>query len=119
MEFLKEIASQLGAKTEQIVLAEAEQRRRQGGEEFYISLNLRVPSLEDYRYELFCLVQTEPATFFPLAIPQEDDEYRPSSDLQNQSEFEDYVRWKLSSNETKNIIRALIAQAKHVDLAPA
>lgn len=97
---LKEQATLLGKKTNQMLRGHV----RTWPDEPYVhhAFNVRVPSLDDYSYELF--VVSHPATeLYPVTY----------NGLNFQTE-DDFVKWlgqKLSSAETQKIVRNLLAQA--------
>lgn len=120
VQFLREAAKGLGAKTNQIVLADAT---------FYgtyhyrkLELTLRVPSMGNYRYGLmdFLLPTAPPDLYYPIetdsAPALDEGETRTLSD---QSAFEQFVAGQLNSPETRRIIQSLVAQVQLTATEPA
>jgi hypothetical protein len=101
-DILREQAALLGPKTKNIVLADVEARPMKTGG-FELLFFLRVPALDDYRFDLFTL--THGIDLYPI---QSSD-----GDLQNEDELKSYIGKKLSDEKTVKIIRLLVSQAKH------
>jgi len=117
---LREQASLLGTKTKNLVEATVDTSVDPNGQ-FVHRFTLVVPSLSSYKYELFRIEHG--IASYPIAVAPE----VPSqlsrgpvnltamgpliSQLQTEQEFVDWLRNKLSSDETKRIIANLLAQA--------
>lgn len=105
---LKEQASLLGKRTQNLV----EARVIQGGSHsparypFYYYFQLIAPALDNYRYNLFSI--SHGVQFYPVRIEFEDSD----TEVQSEDEFMSELERIFSSDKTKGIISALIAQSK-------
>jgi hypothetical protein len=118
---LREQASLLGTKTKNLVEATVDTSVDPNGQ-FVHRFTLVVPSLGSYKYELFRIehgVAIYPISF-ASEVPSAQLSREPvnrlmnprlSSQLETEQEFVDWLRQKLSSDETKRIIANLLAQA--------
>src|ERR1700688_3150068 len=97
---LREQAALLGNKTQNLV--EARVRTLVFAGSFHLYFELVAPALNDYTYCLFEL-EHGPA-FYPVRV-------RPSKELQTEEQLVDWLRRRLSSDETKKIVGNLLAQA--------
>ncbi len=107
LSILKEQASLLGQKTQNLV--EAEVQTKPLGADFSHSFFLVAPPLDNYRYKLFEI--HHPIDMYPVKIVDENGgiRYEPRS----QDEFIAKLREVLTSEKTKSVIRALIAQSQN------
>jgi hypothetical protein len=98
-------AALLGQKTNQQITANVQSL---GGNpaEFTWSFQLMSPSLGSYRYELFRV--THPLTLYPATFIWEE---HPNATVQNEEGFKNFLKQVIGSDQTKNIIQALLAQA--------
>jgi hypothetical protein len=102
---LKEQAAALGPKTKGLVTAEV--LPTQTGNPQYLAyiFHLVAPAV-NYRYQMFTV--THPISLYPVTTS-----YRnTSSSLTGETEFRAWLKELLSSDETKRIVAALIAQSK-------
>ncbi len=97
---LREQASLLGKKTQQVVEAEVE--TQVFDKLFLHAFNLVVPALSYYRYNLFTVKHG--IDFYPLDVGI-------GSYLKTEDEFLKWLGAQLSSPETKRIIGNLLAQS--------
>ena len=119
---LREQASLLGTKTKNLVEATVDTSVTPGGQ-FVHRFTLVVPSLSSYKYELFRIEHG--VAIYPIKVSSEVPLARTSRGLEEhllayaslnpqldtEQEFVDWLRNKLSSDETKRIIANLLAQA--------
>jgi hypothetical protein len=119
---LREQASLLGTKTKNLVEATVDTSVDARGR-FVHRFTLVVPSLSSYRYELFRIEHG--VAIYPIKVSSEVPPARTSRglaeellafgslnpQLETEQEFVDWLRQKLSSDETKRIIANLLAQA--------
>jgi hypothetical protein len=118
---LREQASLLGTKTKNLVDATVDTSVTPDGQ-FVHRFTLVVPSLSSYKYELFRIEHG--VASYPITVASEVPSAqltrglvnllvnpRLSPQLQTEQEFVDWLRHKLSSDETKRIIANLLAQA--------
>ena len=119
---LREQASLLGTKTKNLVEATVDTSVTPDGQ-FVHRFTLVVPSLSNYRFELFRIEHG--LAIYPIAVAPEVlsaqsgrgavnllvNPLLMSSRLRTEPEFVDWLRRKLSSTETKRIIANLLAQA--------
>ncbi|MCZ6675995.1 MAG: hypothetical protein O7E52_01970 [Candidatus Poribacteria bacterium] len=106
---LRQQAALLGEKTQNLV--EAEISSSSIGSGFRHHFNLVVPALDNYRFRLFYI--THPISLYPINIsvssPGKDDTV---IEVKSEDEFTKALRGIFSSEETKRIIQALIAQSQ-------
>jgi len=102
---LKEQATLLGAKTGQLVTAEVESRAED--EWFFHRFYLVAPALE-YKYKLFTV--RHPISLYPMFTYSGGGPW--SAPIDSEAGFLDWLRKALTSEETRRIVRALIAQSK-------
>ena len=101
---LREQAALLGPKTQQLVVADVESMA--SGENFYHRFYLLVPTLDNYRYELFALSHS--ILLYPATVS-----YKSMGiHIENEEALKTWLKNVLSSKETTKIIEALLAQAK-------
>ncbi|MBI1927487.1 hypothetical protein HYR99_25005 [Candidatus Poribacteria bacterium] len=103
---LRQQATLLGEKTQNLVVAEVSSENRNGS--FWYGFNLVAPALGNYRFRLFSIIHN--IDFYPVEI----DFFAVDGIVKVESEkaFLEELRKLLSSEETKRIIRALIAQSQ-------
>jgi hypothetical protein len=97
---LREQASLLGTKTANLIEAAVETETSKG--DFRHLFNLVVPALNNYTYRLFAIQHG--INFYPVRVFHEE------LDLKTEDDFIDWLRSKLSSDDTKKIIGNLLAQ---------
>jgi hypothetical protein len=103
---LREQAALLGTKTKNLVEATVDTSVNPlARNEFIHRFALVVPSLGNYKYELFRIEHG--VAIYPIHTS----EPPPALGLETEQEFVDWLRRKLSSVETKRIIANLLAQA--------
>ena len=98
---LKEQAALLAKKTQGVI--EANVVSSISSNQFVHRFRLTVPALEDYIYELFSI--SHAASVYPVEAEPH------GAILSDEKAFVDWLRDKLSSEETKRIIGNLLAQA--------
>ena len=102
---LREQASLLGTKTKNLVEATVDTSVNPlARNEFIHRFALVVPSLGNYKYELFRIEHG--VAIYPIHTSEP-----PALGLETEQEFTDWLHRKLSSAETKRIIANLLAQA--------
>jgi len=101
---LKEQATLLGTKTDQLVAAEVESRAE--ADVFFHRFYLVAPALE-YKYKLFTV--RHPVSLYPMVGYFSDGR---QEQIHSEEEFIEWLRGVLTSEETRGIVRALIAQSK-------
>lgn len=99
-DILREQAALLGRKTRNLV--EAKVYTSVVGRDFIHTLDLVVPTLDDYTYQLIWI--SHGIELYPVGT----DDKR----LNSEPEFTEWVHRKLSSEETRRILASLLAQAK-------
>ncbi len=99
---MREQAAILGQKTGNIVEARVVTETQYTGE-FYIGLDLVVPSLDNYTYRLLKIAH--PITLYPIK------DLASYQEIQDETAFVEWLRTKLSSAETRGIIGNLFSQA--------
>jgi hypothetical protein len=104
LSILKEQASVLGAKTANAVIAEVTSKSEAGL--FYHRLFLVVPVLDNYRYQL--LTVNNGVKLYPLELKWAGRSYR----CLDEADFKERLKETLSSDETRILLAALVAQAK-------
>jgi hypothetical protein len=104
---LREQAALLAEKTKGLV--EGEVKSSASGTSFSHCLELRVPALEDYRYQL--LTVGHPIEQYPVTIGFGGG-MRPPINAEDEPAFVRALREVLSSDETKRVIRGLVAQVQ-------
>ncbi|MEI7866918.1 MAG: hypothetical protein WCI11_03430 [Candidatus Methylumidiphilus sp.] len=110
---LREQASLLGKKTQNVVLAEVV---TSAGSRFHHRFNITAPALGDYSYTLFSI--NHPIGPYPLEVDLDDDiakELGKSIDrnmtIENEADFINLLNQILKAERTKHIIRILLAQS--------
>ena len=102
---LREQATALGEKTRNVVTAEVESDSE--GKLFVHNLYLVAPSIR-YRYQLLTI--RHPILFYPMTVTT------PNTPkwiaVTSEGEFLDWLKTVLASEDTKRVIRALIAQSQ-------
>lgn len=101
---MREQAALLGKKTKNIIEGAVETRISDGA--FHHSLDLVVPSLDNYTYRLLSIEHG--VELYPVTVG--DSRFLNRSKLKTEEEFEAWLRDRLSSPETKRIIGNLLAQ---------
>ena len=112
---LREQAEELGRKTRNLVLGEAVSNKISMGKdkeelEKYVigeTLNLIVPSLDNYRYRLLELYHS-PTLVYPLSTSWHLDV---GEKINDEEELKKYLQREFNSSKTITIIQALISQA--------
>jgi hypothetical protein len=99
---LREQAALLGSKTQNVVEAKVSTQAQSG--KFYHRFRLVVPAL-DYTYELFKI--TTGVNPYPVTV----DALLDGTEFKTEEAFTNWLKAKLSSAETKQIISNLLAQA--------
>jgi len=99
---LREQASALGAKTNNLLAADISVRSGDG--RFYITFSIVVPSLDDYTYQLF--VVRHGVDLYPVQV------IGTAESLEDEKSFTDWLHNQLSSPKTMQIIRNLLSQAR-------
>lgn len=99
---LRQQATLLGQKTNQLVVAEVNTQSQ--GPNFQHSFVIVAPALDNYRYELFSVHHG--ITFYPMTVVRENSPER----VDSQEQFLGWLRTILSSPRTKNIVQSLLAQ---------
>jgi hypothetical protein len=103
---LREQAALLGPKTQQLVVAEVASTSSSAN--FMHTFYLAVPTLDNYRYELF-RIQHGILLYPVVGI------YRSiQTQLSSEEHLKDWLKKVLTSNETVRLIQALLAQARKV-----
>jgi len=111
--FLREQASFLGKKTQNVVLAEVVPI---SGVNFFLRFNIKAPALGDYSYTLFTIIHS--IGLYPLEIELDDDvakelglEISTSTTVKDEDELIQLLGKVLKAERTKHIIRILLAQS--------
>jgi hypothetical protein len=99
---LREQATLLGPKTQNLIEAKVATTTELGT--FFHSFNLVVPAQDSYTYRLFRI--SRQIELHPIRVHGD-----PIVDLANEGAFRDWLRQRLSSEETRRIIASLTAQA--------
>lgn len=107
LSILKEQASLLGQKTQNLV--EAEVQTTPLGADFSHSFFLVAPALDNYRYKIFWV--RHPIDMYPVKIIDENGAIR--YEARSQDEFIGRLKEVLTSEKTKSVIKALIAQSQN------
>lgn len=104
---LREQAAALGEKTRNVVTAEVESESPSDDKFFTYSLYLVAPAIR-YRYQLLTI--RHPITLYPVSVttPKMPNYVKVGSE----EDFANWLKTVLASNETKTIIRALMAQSQ-------
>jgi hypothetical protein len=106
---LREQAAALGEKTRNVVTAEVESESVPPSDEklFTYSLYLVAPAIR-YRYQLLTI--RHPITLYPISVTTPK---MPNwAKVGSEQDFANWLKTVLASNETKMIIRALMAQSQ-------
>jgi hypothetical protein len=98
---LREQAGLLGPKTHNLIEAKVETEAGEG-DGFMHSFYLVVPALDNYRYRLFKIYH--PIGLYPVQVAGQDVR------LQTEETFNEWLRERLSSEQTKRIVANLLAQ---------
>ena len=101
LSILREQAALLGEKTGNLV--EAQDSRDTYGPEFVLALNLVVPGLDNYTYQI--LKVRHPVALYPVT------DMSTYKELRDEGAFVEWLRVRLSSPETHRIIGNLLSQA--------
>jgi hypothetical protein len=97
---LREQAALLGAKTKNLI--EASVKTHANGDTFIHQLNLVVPALDNYTYNLFTI--THGPSIYPVSVAYK------TVRFETEQEFIDWLGATLSSPETKRIVSNLLSQ---------
>lgn len=92
----------LGQKTQNLIEAQVARTSNYGGD-FVLSLNIVVPGLDGYTYELLSV--RHPVTLYPVTVLYD------GTTLKDEEAFVEWLRLKLSSPDTHRIIGNLLSQA--------
>jgi hypothetical protein len=103
LSILKEEASYLGPKTNQLVKAEVLTTPQPDGR-FVHSFIITVPGLSNYRYQLFNLIH--PITLYPAQLVWRG----VGTNIATQDDLTAKLREMIGAPETKQIVAALLAQ---------
>jgi hypothetical protein len=101
LSIMREQAAALGRRTKNLVEAKVETRTSRG--QFLHSFELVVPSL-DYTYELFEI--EHPPELYPVEVTGK------NIHIHTEAAFMDWLRERLSSEQTRKIVSNLLAQAQ-------
>lgn len=104
---MREQAGLLGPKTNQQVTANVVPISARDQNEFAWSFQLNSTALGGYRYELFRVYH--PVLLFPLMVVWENN---PVAQVQNENAFRGYLKKMLTSEQTKKVVAALLAQTR-------
>lgn len=107
---LRQAAAQLGTMTKNLVEASVE--TTVVGPQLRHTFVLVVPALSGYKYELFSIqhgVDPWPANVVRYRPPSSDIPVPPDEGLRNEAEFVAWLKDKLASEKTRNIINNLYA----------
>lgn len=102
LSILREQAGLLGQKTNNLIEAQVA-RTSHYGSDFVLALNIVVPGLDSYTYELLSV--RHPVTLYPVTVLSD------GTTLENEEAFVNWLRAKLSSQDTHRIIGNLLSQA--------
>jgi hypothetical protein len=102
---MREQASLLGRKTENVVEATVDTTTNRG--DFVHSFDLVVPALDHYTYELFRI--RHGVDLYPVYV---DSPSFKQVELKTKDAFKAWLQERLSSPDTKRIVVSLVAQAK-------
>ena len=116
---LREQASLLGAKTQNLILAEVVQLEwRRGFKDFGYIFNIVAPALSSYRYQLLRIYHN--VAFYPLEIAVEEEilesldievsNGNTSFDVESEEQFLQALKAIFNSEKTKRVITALLSQ---------
>lgn len=106
---LKEQASALTEETKGLLIGEIRTLGRNNSGEIRYTLDITVPTLNNYRYSILQVVQ--PVKIYPITIyASSENETYPS--ISNDQEFVQTLQKILGSDETGRILSALLAQAQ-------
>jgi hypothetical protein len=104
LSILKEVAAMLGSKTSNAILAEVTTKSEAGL--FYHRLYLVVPVLENYQYQL--LTARHEILLYPVSVFWG----KHFETCPDEGRFKEALKKILASSETRDILAALLAQAK-------
>jgi hypothetical protein len=102
LSILREQAGLLGQKTNNLIEAQVAKTSHYGSD-FVLVLNIVVPGLDSYTYELLSV--RHPVELYPVTVLSD------GTTLRDEAQFVEWLRAKLSSPETHRIIRNLLSQA--------
>jgi hypothetical protein len=108
MTMLKEQATALSEETSGLLRGNVSTASDIGDSQLYITLNIIVPALNNYRFEV--LTYSQPITMFPgtLHSAAGNSGHR----INNEQEFDSHLKSILASPEISAVVAALIAQAR-------
>jgi nicotinamide mononucleotide adenylyltransferase len=101
---MKEQAAALGEKTHQLITGTI--TSNSNADQFYHTLLLSVPALNNYRYELFHIQHD--ITLYPVMATWKNSVAR----LMDEAQFMDYMRKVFADTTTRNIITSLYSQVQ-------
>jgi len=105
LSILKEQAAALGPATKGLVTAEVQPTPTGNSEYLAYVFSLLSPTV-NYRYQMFTV--THPISLYPVRVNYNNTGYS----LSDESHFRDWLKGTLSSDQTRKIVAALIAQAR-------
>ncbi len=107
---LKELANALAKKTKGLLVGKIEQTTfsDDSKDEFILRFYIIVPSLNNYRYEVFDI--THDIDFYPLKIESSNGEL--SNKDKTSEELENSLKDIFASSQIKRVINGLLAQVK-------
>src|ERR1039458_5495801 len=104
---LREQAALLGPKTKNLIEATVTTSKARFLDQFVHHFNLVAPTLDGYKFELFSV--THGIALYPVSVPG-DPQGPPTTTLSSEEELIEWLRHKLSSRDTKEIVSNLLAQ---------
>lgn len=110
VQILKEQASALGPKTKTLVVAEVDSVTEM--DRFYHTLDLVVPTLDGYRYNLLRLHHT--IEMYPLQLDFFGDSLLGQAVVSSEEELNLALQKALSAQKTKRIINSLLGQVTSI-----
>jgi hypothetical protein len=109
---LKEQAEFLATGTGQLLTGEVQ--KKADGNLFIIKFFIRAKALNNYKYSL--LTVTHDVHLYPVEVLSSQDPF--PKPCRNESEFKDILRNILSSEKTRSVVQALLAQIRDEDEIP-
>jgi hypothetical protein len=109
---LRIAATQLGERTQQLIVGHIEQDLLFGNK-FRLEFFLEVPSMDRYRFRLL-QVEHDVDSFYPVKVSVMGKTViaRPSADLNNEKEFQEWLKQVFSSPGTTKLINTLLQQLR-------
>ena len=105
LEILRKQASLLSSKTGNLLVGNVGKTTTAGGN-FFLSLYLVAPALDNYRYKLLSVQHG--INLYPVSTWGE----VPDKEFKNPKEFKGYLRSKFVEDATLNIIQSLMVQSR-------